>query len=114
MYRINNRFHHELAGIESICDLFESALKEKCFVRHEILFVDDNFYLNPENVMYPDIPPPKPFPLLEEEYLGVFTINNLETITRQLASICPNRHISIIFLSNWLMNYTKHDVPEIA
>lgn len=113
-YRINGRLQHESAGVECICNLFGIALKEKCYVRHEILEVDDNFYLNPENVLYPNIPPPRPFPLLEEEYPGGLAVNNLEIMTCQLALICPNRRISIIALSNWLMNFKKHDLPRIA
>lgn len=113
VHQINDRLQHEVAGVDRICNLFETALNEKYFVRHEILFIDDHFYLNPDNVVYSNIPPSQPFPLLEEEYPGVLTVNNLEKITRQLFSMCPNRRISIVAFSKWLMNYTKYNVPTI-
>lgn len=106
--RIDDRLQHELLGVECICNLFESAIKESRTVRHEILFVDDHFYLNPENVLCPTSPPPQPFPLLEPEDLFAITVYNLETIVTQLITICPDRRISVFALSNWLKNSVKY------
>lgn len=106
--QINNRLQHELLGIEHLCNLFESAINEKLIVRHEIILVNDDFYLNCENILCPNNPPTQPFPLLEQENIYFLMINDLELISIQLATIFPDRHISLVDFSNWLMNYLKY------
>lgn len=110
--RANNRLQNELYGIDCICDLFETAINERCIVRHEIICFEDNFYLNPENVLFPNNPPPLPFPLLEPEDIYVISINNLETIATQLNEICPEKRILLVSLSSWLMNHSKY-LPQV-
>lgn len=110
--RANDRLQYELVGINRICDLFETALNERCIVRHEIIYFEDNFYLNPENILFPNNPPSLPFPLLEPENNYVISINDLETIATQLKEICPEKRISIVSLSSWLVNYTKY-LPHV-
>lgn len=110
--RIDDCLQKEYFGVECICNLFEAAINEKQYVRHEIIFIDNNFYLNAENVLQPNNPPPRPFPLLEPEDLSIVTIHNLKKITNQLAAIFPFRRISIVALSSWLKYYLEHH-PEI-
>ncbi|XP_015363135.1 PREDICTED: uncharacterized protein LOC107161292 [Diuraphis noxia] len=110
--RIDDCLQKELFGIDCICNLFEAAINEKQYVRHEIIFFDNNFYLNTENVLQPSNPPPHPFPLLEPEDQCIVTIHNLKKITNQLVTICPNRRISLVALSSLLKTYLKHH-PEI-
>lgn len=111
--RIDDRLQHELVGIERICNLFETAIQDRKVVRHEIIMADDNFYLNPENILYPNHRPPQPFPLLEpDDDLYVTNIADLEIITNRLCMICPNRRIPLIYFSNWLTNYIKY-LPRI-
>lgn len=110
--RANNRLQNELVGIDRICDLFETAINEKCIVRHEIIYFDDNFYLNPDNILFPKNPPSHPFPLLEPENKYVIRINDLEKIVTQLTEFCPEKRISLVSLSNWLVNYAKY-LPQV-
>lgn len=70
--RIDDCLQKEISGIERICNLFEAAINEKQYVRHEIIFVNNNFYLNAKNVLQPSNPPPYPFPLLEPEDRSLF------------------------------------------
>lgn len=109
---INNCLQHELLGVERICNLFETAINEKLIVRHEIILAKDYFYLNCENIIYSNISPPQPFPLLEPKDFYLININDLELITIQLAIICPDRQISLVAFSNWLMSYIKY-LPQI-
>jgi len=110
--RIDDCLQKELFGIDCICNLFEAAINEKQYVRHEIIFFDNTFYLNADNVLQPSNPPPHPFPLLEPEDQCIVTIHNLKKITNQLVAICPNRRISLVALSSLLKTYLKHH-PEI-
>ncbi|XP_022183115.1 uncharacterized protein LOC111042724 [Myzus persicae] len=110
--RIDDCLQKELSGIDCICNLFEAAINEKQYVRHEIIFFDNNFYLNADNVLQPSNPPPHPFPLLEPEDQCIVTIHNLKKITNKLVANCPNRRISLVALSSLLQTYLKHH-PEI-
>ncbi|XP_025198187.1 uncharacterized protein LOC112596641 [Melanaphis sacchari] len=110
--RIDECSQKEIYAIECICNLFKSAINEKQYVRHEIIVVNNNFYINAENVLQPSNPPPYPFPLLEPEDICIVTIHNLKEITNQLIAICPNKRISIVALSSCLKSYLKHH-PEI-
>jgi len=110
--RIDDCLQKEIIGIEYICNLFKAAINDKQYVRHEIIYFDNNFYLNAENVLQPNNPPPHPFPLLEPEDLCIVTIYNLMKITNQLVAICPNKRISLVALSSWLKTYLDHH-PEI-
>lgn len=107
--QIDVRLVHDLVGIERICNLFKTAIHERKYIRYEIILVDDHYYLNPENILYPNHRPPSPFPLLEpDDDLYVTKIADLELITNQLCTICPDRRIPLIYFSNWLTNYTKY------
>lgn len=110
--QIEDRMHQELFGIEQICNLFETAINEKQIVRHEIILIDDYFYLNSENILYPNSSPRQPYPLLEQKDDYVITIDDLESIIIDLLKFCPNRRISLVEFSNWLMNYIKY-LPHI-
>lgn len=111
--RIDDRLDHELVGIGLMCNLFETAIREGKVVRHEIIPVDDNFYLNPENIIYPSHRPPQPFPLLEpDDDLYVTTTAGLEIITNQLLAICPDKRMSLIYFSDWLTDYVKY-LPRV-
>ncbi|VVC27324.1 Hypothetical protein CINCED_3A004966 [Cinara cedri] len=111
--RIDNRLQHELIGIERICNLFETAIQERRVVRNEIILDDDYFYLNPENILNPKHQPSQPFPLLEpDDDLCVVKVADLEIVTNQLCTICPDRRIPIIYFSNWLTNSVKY-FPQI-
>lgn len=106
--RIEDRLQYELIEIERLCDLFETAINEGFIVRHEIIIDNDKFYLNSENIIYPNKPPLEPFPLVEPEDLFATTINNLERVRNQLSAICPERRISMVDLSSYLTNYIKY------
>lgn len=95
-----------------MCDLFACAIDARRYVRHEILLIDDCFYLNPENVLYPDVCPPQPFPLLEPDDVAI-NIDDLATMTGQLAAISPDRRISLAALSGWLTNYADR-LPRLG
>lgn len=106
--QINDRLRYEVTGVERICDLFVSAINERQYVRYEIIFVDDYFYLNSKNILCPNNPPPQPIPLLEPEDPCVINVNDLETMTSQLTVISPDGRISLVALSSWLMSYAKY------
>lgn len=106
--RIDDRLEHELNGIERISSLFKTAINEKVFVRYEIIIVDDWFYLNLDNVLRPNRPPPQPFQLLEPDNEFAITIDDLKTVTIYLAAICQDGRISLVDLSNSLMNHIKY------
>lgn len=110
--QITNRLQHELLGVERLYNLFVSSINERIIVRNEIILVNDNFYLNYENILCPNKPPTQPFPLLEQNNFYLIMINDLELITIQLSKLFPDRHISLIHFSNWLMNYVKY-FPQI-
>lgn len=102
--RINDRLKHDMLGIDRICNLFETAINEGQIIRHEIIFINDHFYLNPENILFPSDPPPQPFPLLEPEDICVISIDDLGIIVNQLTTICPDKCISLVALTS----YIKH------
>lgn len=110
--QINYRLQHELDGIERICNLFETAINEKQIIRNEIIIKDDNFYLNSENILFPNRPPPYPFPLLEPYNLYIFTVDELRTMVIHLVTISPDKRILLVVLSTWLMNYVKY-IPHV-
>lgn len=111
-WRIDDRLRYELFGIDHVCDLFTCAIDERRYVRHEILLIDGRFYLNPENALYSDVRPPQPFPLLEPDDIAI-NVDDLATMTGQLAVINPNRRISLAALSGWLTNYAKR-LPRLG
>lgn len=111
-WRIDDRLRYELSGIDHVCDLFACAIDERRYVRHEILLIDGRFYLNPKNVLYPDIRPSQPFPLLESDDVAI-NVDDLATMTSQLAAISPNRRISLCALSSWLTNYADR-LPRLG
>lgn len=110
--RIDERLQLELFGIEQICNLFETAINEKQTVNHQILLVDDFFYLNSENILYPNNPPQQPYPLLEPQEGYVLTFDDLETIVFQLSKICSNRCLSLVDFSIWLIHFIKY-LPHV-
>lgn len=110
--QIEDRMHQELFGIEQICILFETAINEKQIVHHEIILIDDYFYLNSENILYANSPPRLPYPLLEQKNGYALTIDDLEKIIIDLSKLCPNKRISLVEFSNWTTNYTKY-LPHI-
>lgn len=103
---------HELSAVERVRDLFGSAIGERRYVRHEIVLVDGCFYLNPDNVLYPDYPPTRPFRLQEPDGRFVMKTHHLEAMADRLAEICPGRRVPLIVLSGWLTNYAK-DLPGV-
>lgn len=106
--QIDNRSRYEITGVERVCDLFVSAINERQRVRHEIIFTDDHFYLNSENILYPGSPPPQPIPLLEPDNPYVISVNDLETMANQLTAISPDGRISLVAFSAWLTSYAKY------
>lgn len=111
-WRIDDRLRYELSGIDHVCDLFACTIDGRRYVRHEILLIDGRFYLNPEHVLYSDVRPPQPFPLLESDDVAI-NVDDLATMTGQLAAISPNRRISLAALSGWLMNYANR-LPQLG
>ncbi|XP_050527816.1 uncharacterized protein LOC126897912, partial [Daktulosphaira vitifoliae] len=108
--QIENRLQHELAEIKNICNLFETTIIEGRIVRHDIFMINDCFYLNIENALYPNITPPYPFPLLEQNNF-IITTERIEILIMELSQFCPEKYISIKTLSFW-WNYKANDIPR--
>ncbi|KAJ8943281.1 hypothetical protein NQ318_017299 [Aromia moschata] len=91
--QIRTRYQNEVASVTNACKVLTRAVEEEVKVQEELFLKDDNFFIDPDSILFTDkVPPAKP--LAEFESAVVFTAAQLDKITDVLLDLAPSGYIT--------------------
>lgn len=100
---IRKRYNNEQSSIDQLHDVIANAIENETPIQVELLIDRDQFYCQPEVLLFPDDLPPPPPPVKEWKKDSIFTVAQLKNLHKVFLDLAPSGTIPGLYLMKFIM-----------
>uniref|UniRef100_A0A2K6TZ93 Sperm flagellar 2 n=1 Tax=Saimiri boliviensis boliviensis TaxID=39432 RepID=A0A2K6TZ93_SAIBB len=114
---LGEKYLNEMASIEKLTDVARYHIETSTKIQNELYLNQEEFFINGNIKVFPDLPPPIRPPPVEKEEDGTLTIEQLDSLRDQFLDIAPkgtigNKAFTDILIDLVTLNLGTNNLPS--